>query len=130
MGLQWQPALHDYFAIPDVGMDDRIFALSDMLVTLEVLHGYPAITFNGAVEWALDHIWFADAVWVPREDQLRLLVADWLTAEAEPTVQLQSTATGYTCIIHHDGREESYPATDASEAYAAALLNLMQSATH
>jgi len=28
-GLQWQPELNDFFAIPDRGIDEKIFVISD-----------------------------------------------------------------------------------------------------
>ena len=33
-GLVWQATTNDFFAVPDRGMDERLFVLSDMQATL------------------------------------------------------------------------------------------------
>ena len=51
-----------------------MFTVSDM--TIEA-HRYPTGTvlgFNGTTEWALDSVAIDDALWLPREDQLRDLL--------------------------------------------------------
>ena len=68
-GLEWRPALYDIFFIPDRGLDDRVFVLSDMTVDVQHLAGGAAITFNGAVEWSLDSILHGEVVWLPTEAQ-------------------------------------------------------------
>ncbi len=70
-GLAWTPARNDFFAIPDRGMDDRIFVITDMFVDAEVLYGQPIVTFHGAAEWALDYMMIADIIWLPTEAHLR-----------------------------------------------------------
>ena len=124
-GLTWTPQLHDYFAIPDRGLDDRIFVLSDMTVGLEVLHGFPAITFNGAVEWSLDFVYQYDVVWIPREEQLRQAVISELSEAGNPFIQLTYTGKDFTCVIRHLGQERTFSADGAAEAYALALLHLL-----
>ena len=118
-GLTWQPTLYDFFAIPHSEMDDRIFVLTDMMAELTVLKGWPAITFNGAVEWSLDYILQIDAVWLPREDQLRTAVAALTPFHLRPTAE-----GGYACAIPHQGREKLFHAPTAEEAYAAVWLFL------
>jgi hypothetical protein len=74
-GVAWHPAVGDSFAVPDREMDEQVFVLSDMVVqTLEPPAGAPILTFNGTTEWALDSLEADDAVWLPREDQLRALL--------------------------------------------------------
>jgi hypothetical protein len=34
-GLTWQPTLHDFFAIPQPELEDRLFVLSDMTIDIE-----------------------------------------------------------------------------------------------
>ncbi len=125
-GLKWVPALHDFFAIPDRGLDDRVFVLSDMTVGVEILHGFPAITFNGAVEWSLDFIYQFDVIWMPREDQLRAILTTRLAGAPEPAVQLSAAAGGCRCAIPVNGEQVSFAAEDAAEAYGRALLHLLQ----
>ena len=125
IGLVWKPTLHDFFAIPDVGLDDRIFVLSDMTVGVEVLHGFPAITFNGAVEWSLDFVYQYDVVWIPKEEQLRQLVYQQLALVGKPIFQLAYTGKAYTCTIQHQGRPQMFAAKSGDESYARALLHLL-----
>jgi hypothetical protein len=74
-GLDWKPAPGDWFAVPDRGMDDEFFVLSDMTIRVyEVPEGPSLIGFNGTTEWALDDLEKEEAVWLPREDQLRDLL--------------------------------------------------------
>ncbi|MEM8857543.1 MAG: pilus assembly protein CpaE [Chloroflexota bacterium] len=119
-GLAWTPQTHDFFAIPDVEMDEKIFAMSDMTVSMEVLDGYQAITFNGAVEWALDFIYKSDAIWLPTESQLRNLLVSYLGAE--PKMMLQTSIGGYVVTITHQDSRQPFEGITAEEAYAAAIL--------
>jgi hypothetical protein len=73
-GLRWTPTPGDRFVLPDRGMDEDVFVISDM--TVEV-HSFPTATvigFNGTTEWALDSVEQADALWLPLEHQLRALL--------------------------------------------------------
>jgi hypothetical protein len=49
-GLTWTPAMHDFFAIPDRGFDDKVFVISDIFVNVEMLSGHLEATFHGNVE--------------------------------------------------------------------------------
>jgi hypothetical protein len=76
-GVPWDPAPGDTFAIPHRDMDDQVFVLSDMVIQrLEVPDGPPILAFNGTTEWALDSLEAHEALWLPREDQLRALLAN------------------------------------------------------
>ena len=55
-GLQWTPAEHDFFAIPYNDLDEQVFVISDMSVLVEAMGNEMTITFNGTMEWALDHL--------------------------------------------------------------------------
>lgn len=125
-GLVWQPELHDFFAIPQPELEDRLFVLSDMTIEVEPIFGWQAITFNGAVEWSLDYIMTADVVWVPTESQLRELLQEQLLAEEQPAVQLLSSISGYQCQINYEGDIHHFEAPTASDAYGQALLFLLQ----
>jgi hypothetical protein len=111
-GLRWSPARGDMFVLPHRDMDEQVFVLSDM--TVEV-HRFPAgevIGFNGTVEWALDSVERHEALWLPREDQLRDLLADEFVA-------LRREPDGFRCEVRAGpgGRGAS-----AAEAYGRALL--------
>lgn len=126
-GLKWKPALHDFFAIPFRGLDERKFVISEMLVTIEVLGGMQIVSFQGASEWALDYLVAADAVWMPREDQLRSALEAAQIAGGRPEVRLSSGLEGYRCEITFQDEQLEFKASDASEAYAAALLFVLKS---
>lgn len=124
-GLPWTPKENDFFAVPDRNMDETVFVISDMIVLLEVLHGQQAVTFHGVVEWALDHMMIAEIVWLPTEGQLRALLEKQLLNEPEPSLTLAALRDGYRCQIQFRGETLSFEAFGASEAYAAALLHLL-----
>ncbi|MFK7801863.1 MAG: pilus assembly protein CpaE [Anaerolineae bacterium] len=122
-GIDWEPKTHDFFAMPDVDMDDRVFALSDMTISMEVLHGYHAITFVGSVEWALDFVYHSDAVWLPTESQLREMIVSRL--EEGSTMTLQTSIGGYVITIDTGSSRSLFEGVTAIEAYAAALLGML-----
>src|SRR3954462_9750552 len=73
-GLDWKPALGDRFAIPDRDLDDEVFVLSHMTIEVYTMPEGRVIGFNGTTEWALDDVEIDQALWLPREDQLRDLL--------------------------------------------------------
>ncbi|HEX9027759.1 MAG TPA: hypothetical protein VF823_01210 [Anaerolineales bacterium] len=125
-GLNWAPALFDLFAIPDRSMDDKVFVISDMLVTVDILQGLQVVSFQGASEWALDSLVTADTVWLPSEAQLRQAVESGLLAAGRSELRLLSDLRGYICEFYLDEKVHSFEAGDASEAYASALLFLLE----
>jgi hypothetical protein len=124
-GLTWKPALHDFFAIPDRGLDDKIFVISDMFVNVELLRGHLEATFHGSVEWALDHIVVEELVWLPTEEQLRDELERRLIPVSGAEMKLTSTPDGYVCEFQVGGRWLHFEGFDASETYASALLYLL-----
>lgn len=116
-GLTWRPAAGDAFIIDRVEADDEVFILSDMTVEA---HHFPTGTelgFNGTTEWALDSVPLEDALWLPQEHQLReLLGGAFVSLTAGPTV----TAT-------IDGVTNTFAADATADAYARALLALLDS---
>ena len=117
-GLRWTPARGDAFVLPGKEMDDDVFVLSDM--TIEV-HEYGAgkiIGFNGTTEWALDSIEQQEAVWLPREEQLR----DKLGGTFR---RLERRDDRYQVAINVLGSEVIAEHEDPSEAYGLALLHLI-----
>jgi hypothetical protein len=111
-GLVWTPTRGDVFVLPHRDMDEQVFVLSDM--TIEV-HRFPAgevIGFNGTVEWALDSVERHEALWLPREDQLRDLLGDAFVA-------LHRQGEGFRCQVR-DGADAV--GSTAAEAYGRALL--------
>ena len=125
-GLSWKPALHDFFAIPDRGFDDKVFVISDTFVNVELLRGHLEATFHGSVEWALDHIVVEELVWLPTEEQLRNELEGRLILASGAGIQLTSTPDGYACEFQVGDRWLHFEAFDASETYASALLHLLK----
>jgi hypothetical protein len=123
-GLAWQPAEHDWFAIPDTELAGQVFVVSQQTTTVEVLKGQPALTFHGSSEWALDYLYTTDAVWLPSETQLRQAVERMAGAGA--ALALERTAEGYRCRGGTDGLAWDESAPSAEQAYAKALLAVLR----
>jgi hypothetical protein len=121
-GLRWRPAPGDRFAIPDRGLDDQVFVLSDMVIDVHHLPDGPVIGFNGTTEWALDDLDQDEAVWLPREDQLRALLGAAFRA-------LTRDGGGYRVQTVTAEGPRSFDADDAEAAYGEALLALIRRAT-
>ena len=125
-GLRWTPAPGDRFVIPQPELAGEVFTLSEM--TIEA-HHYPSGTilgFNGTTEWALDSVALDEALWLPREDQLReLLGAAFVSLRRDQGAQepwlVETWTTGHG--------PEVYRAELAAEAYGRALLALVERAT-
>ncbi len=123
-GLEWHPALHDFFAIPEHGLDDRIFVIADLPANLALFQGQQVFTFEGAAEWAMDYIVTTEAVWLPTESQLRQALEARMP---ESRLLLSISPDGYECsIVFRPEAAASFRATSAEEAYAQALLFLLR----
>jgi hypothetical protein len=122
-GLRWRPASGDRFAVLSPEMYGEVFTISEM--TIEP-HDYPTGTvlgFNGTTEWALDSVAQEDALWLPREDQLRELLGRTFRSLA------RSTDGTYQVLVELAGRpEQVFSAETADDAYAQALLALVSAA--
>ncbi len=120
-GLVWKPAPGDRFAIPDRDLDDEIFVLSNMTIEVYALPEGRVIGFNGTTEWAMDDVEIDEALWLPREDQLRELLGGTFRG-------LRRSPAGYDVETSLLGEDRVYTAPTAEEAYAAALLHLLAAA--
>lgn len=126
-GLHWTPQLHDFFALPLPGLDERVFVLGDMLADTEIQAGEAVVTFNGSSEWALDYVVTHAVVWLPSEGQLRKALEQRLYGGAQPAVQLACQPSMYTCTLQLASGEQAFQAESAEDAYGLALLHLLQS---
>lgn len=127
-GLVWRTSTHDFFAIPDHDMDERVFVLADMVAFTELVQGWPAVAFHGAAEWALDYIFSDEVVWLPTEEQLREILMDQVRRDApgeQPSLSLAAAAGAYRCAIGFHGEMLTFAAPTAGEAYAQALLHVL-----
>jgi hypothetical protein len=119
-GLRWSPVPGDRFVLPDKGMDDEVFVISDMTVEVHEFPGGRVIGFNGVTEWALDSIRHDEALWMPAEHQLR----DLLGGMFRRLEALDGTGGVQVTIRRPDGERTHRAATPAS-AYATALLDVL-----
>lgn len=112
-GLEWKPGPGDRFTIPDRDLDDEVFVLSNMTIEVHRVPEGRVIGFNGTTEWALDDVEIEEALWLPREDQLRELLGGTFRS-------LHRADDGYSVET-----TEVFTAPTVEEAYAAALLALL-----
>jgi len=117
-GLVWHPKAQDNFLIDQIEVDADVFTLSDMTVEAHEFDTGTVLGFNGTTEWALDSVSLDDALWLPREDQLRELLAASFQS-------LERTPDGYVVAALIDGARQVFPAPDAANAYARTLLALL-----
>ncbi len=127
-GLAWEPQVNDFFAIPDRGMDNRIFVISEMPANIEFRMGDQVVAFQGASEWALDTLVTSEAVWMPTETQIRQALEESLYEESQPPIRLTSRLGWCRCEIKYRGQSRVFEAPDASEAYGQGLLYLISEA--
>ena len=113
-GLPWAPARGDRFVVPDRGMDDEVFVLSDMTVELHDMPYGRVVGFNGTVEWSLDSVRIGEVLWLPSEGQLR----DRLGEDFD---RLERGADGFSVVVG----EQRFSHADAECAYAEAVLTLL-----
>ena len=74
-GLSWEPVPGDRFVLPLPEMQGEGFILSNIVADVNRFEGGNVSGFNGTTEWALDSVEQDDVVWLPREEQLRELLA-------------------------------------------------------
>ncbi len=118
-GLVWHPQSGDRFQLNQPELVSDVFTVSEM--TIEA-HHYPTgsiLGFNGTTEWALDSVALEDALWLPREDQLRELLRGSFRS-------LRRLADSYQVEVElrHGMRVFEHP--EPSEAYGRALLELIR----
>lgn len=118
-GLVWRPQSGDRFHLEAELLSDVVFTLSDMTIEAHSYETGTILGFNGTTEWALDSVAIEDALWLPREDQLRDLLGGTFRS-------LTVDEAGYRVdVVRPDGTPASHTAATASDAYAAALLELI-----
>ncbi|MCE0508545.1 pilus assembly protein CpaE [Microbacterium aurugineum] len=122
-GLVWHPAEGDRFQLdlPDeVELDAEadVFTVSEMTIEARQTPSGTDLAFNGTTEWALDAVTLADAVWLPREDQLRELLRGTFRA----LVRLDDA---FRVDIEIADAALSFEHPDPAEAYGRALLALI-----
>ncbi|MEU4618927.1 pilus assembly protein CpaE [Actinoplanes sp. NPDC023801] len=120
-GLTWKPQLGDRFTVPDRDLDEELFVLSNMTIQVHDRPDGRIIGFNGTTEWALDDVDLDEALWLPREDQLRELLGGTFRS-------LHGDEDAFAVRTELLGAERVFTAPTADDAYAAALLDLLAAA--
>lgn len=118
-GLVWHPASGDRFQLDEPEFEADVYTVSEM--TIEP-RSYPTgviLAFNGTTEWALDSVALEDALWLPREDQLREL----LRATFRSLTRLEDA---YRVDVVIQGEPLSFEHPEPADAYALALLALVR----
>lgn len=122
-GLRWSPVAGDRFVVPDRDLDDQVFTVSDMVIeAVEMPQGQRILAFNGTTEWALDSLEAPEAIWIPREDQLRALLGDAFVS----LERVSGPAGGLVVTALVSGEPRRYVDVDAESAYARAVLERLR----
>lgn len=121
-GLRWRPASGDRFQIDRAEFDADIFTVSDLTIEAHEYSTGTVLGFNGTTEWALDSVDLDDALWLPREDQLRDLLRSSFLG-------LQRTADGYVVTVDLDDQRLDFESVSAPEAYGLAVIAMLERVT-
>ncbi len=119
-GVRWRPSSGDSFVIPREGFESDVFVVSDMTIESHEFETGTILGFNGTTEWALDSVAIEDALWLPREDQLRHLLGGTFSRLT------RTEGGGYAVSFFLDGEYRDSTAADPADAYAGALLGLVR----
>jgi len=118
-GLVWHPASGDRFQLDEPELEADIFTVSEMTIEPRAYPTGSILAFNGTTEWALDSVALEDALWLPREDQLREL----LRGTFRSLTRLPDT---HRVVISVGGARLSFEHPQPEDAYALALLELLR----
>jgi len=119
-GVRWIPASGDRFSLVDPAFESDVFTLSDMTIEAQGPPEARILGFNGTTEWALDSVEIRDALWLPREDQLRQLMGATFVglrvADGGP-------GAGFVLTVRIPPRpDEEIEAETVADAYALGVL--------
>ena len=122
-GLVWHPESGDRFQLDlpeqvEAEIEADVFTVSEMTIEARRYPTGTILAFNGTTEWALDSVAFTDAVWLPREDQLREL----LRATFRTLTRLEDS---FEVEVDIAGERRRFEHPDVAEAYGLALLDLI-----
>jgi hypothetical protein len=129
-GLVWAPVSGDVFQLaPGAGagadgeLEGDLFTVSDMTIEAHVFPTGTILGFNGTTEWALDSVALEDALWFPREDQLRDLLQGTFRG-----LDRMDAASGvsYRVRVERGGTPAAFESDDPAEAYGLAVLDLIR----
>ena len=123
--VRWSPQAGDRFTVRTEEMTGEVFTVADMVVEARDYPTGTLLAFNATTEWALDSVQLEQALWLPREDQLRELLGSSFRSLA------RSSTASYQVLAEIPGQPERlFTADDAADAYARAVLALVKAAHH
>ncbi|MET0673422.1 MAG: pilus assembly protein CpaE [Microbacterium pygmaeum] len=117
-GLAWHPRSGDRFQLNEPEFEADVFTVSEMTIEPREYPTGKILAFNGTTEWALDSVALEDALWLPREDQLRELLRGAFRS-------LRRLEDSYEVAITVRGEEFSFEHPEPADAYAFAVLELL-----
>ncbi len=115
-GLMWTPRPGDRFVVPNGEMAEEIFYISEMTIQVHSYRTGQVLGFNGTTEWALDSLQLTDAVWLPREDQLRDELGDRFVS-----LTRAPGGAGWLVTVMINGARREFADADAETAYGKAV---------
>lgn len=119
-GVRWTPASGDRFSLVDPAFESDTFTLSDMTIEAQGPPEARVLGFNGTTEWALDSVEIQEALWLPREDQLRGLMG---TTFRGLRIADAGHPAGFVLTLRIPPRpDEEIEAETAADAYALGVL--------
>ncbi len=119
-GVRWVPASGDRFSLVDPAFEGDVFTLSDMTIEAQGPPEARVLGFNGTTEWALDSVEIQEALWLPREDQLRRLMGATFVGLR---VSDGGPAAGFVLTLRIPPRpDEEIEADSVADAYALGVL--------
>ncbi|AXA95323.1 MULTISPECIES: hypothetical protein [unclassified Microbacterium] len=118
-GLVWRPASGDRFQLDEPEFEADVFTVSEMTIEPREYATGAILAFNGTTEWALDSVAQADALWLPREDQLRELLRGAFR-------RLERLADTHRVEIEFAGERRAFEHPQPEDAYALALLHILR----
>jgi hypothetical protein len=120
-GVLWAPAAGDRFVIDAELLTGEVFWISDLTVEVQTYRDQSLLGFNGTTEWALDSLEAGDALWLPREDQLREVLGEAFMELA----YLPGETPGYAVSMLLGDEERRFVDVEPEAAYARAVLALL-----
>ncbi len=123
-GLAWHPAPGDFFRIERPEFEVDVFTVSEMAIEPHEFDTGTILGFNGTTEWALDSLALEDALWLPREDQLR----EFLGPRFHSLHRLAEDL--YRVVIDIGGVLVNCEASDPANAYSVAILGVLEGLPH
>jgi len=118
-GLVWHPSSGDRFQLDEPEFEADVFTVSEMTIEPRAYPTGTILAFNGTTEWALDSVALEDALWLPREDQLRELLRGSFRS-------LRRLADTHVVEIRLGDQAATFEHPQPEDAYALAVLALLE----